>query len=34
MGEQIRSEEWLPEGWKIEIRVRKSGKKDRVNFKF
>ncbi|KMS99078.1 hypothetical protein BVRB_3g066780 isoform A [Beta vulgaris subsp. vulgaris] len=29
MGEQIRSEEWLPEGWKIEIRVRKSGKKDR-----
>ncbi|XP_021842112.1 uncharacterized protein [Spinacia oleracea] len=29
MGEQIRAEDWLPEGWKIEIRVRKSGKKDR-----
>lgn len=29
MGEQIRAEDWLPEGWKVEIRVRKSGKKDR-----
>ena len=31
MGEHIRAEDWLPEGWRVEIRVRKSGKKDRVN---
>ncbi|KAL2920636.1 Methyl-CpG-binding domain-containing protein 5, partial [Bienertia sinuspersici] len=29
MGDQIKGEDWLPEGWKVEIRVRKSGKKDR-----
>lgn len=31
MGEHMKAEDWLPEGWKVEIRIRKSGKKDRVN---
>ncbi|GAB4826373.1 hypothetical protein Ancab_009238 [Ancistrocladus abbreviatus] len=25
----LKAEEWLPAGWKVEIRVRKTGKKDR-----
>ncbi|CAO2838876.1 unnamed protein product [Amaranthus hypochondriacus] len=29
MGEHMKAEDWLPEGWKVEIRIRKSGKKDR-----
>jgi hypothetical protein len=25
-----KSDDWLPEGWRVEVKVRNSGKKDKV----
>ena len=31
MAEENSAEDWLPPGWTVEVRVRKNGKKDKVN---
>lgn len=30
MGHEKSSYDWLPAGWKVQVRVRKTGKKDKV----
>lgn len=32
MGHEKSSFDWLPAGWKVQVRVRKSGKKDKVSY--